>query len=49
MVAVRSLHPEGIRIGPKSVAYLQGWDQDKLSSIQFSVEKAKPLDEKKGG
>lgn len=34
-----------LKIEVKSAAYLQGWEQDKYSRIQFDVRKTKALDE----
>jgi hypothetical protein len=36
--------PEGVTVEVKSAAYLQSWEQHKLSSVQFSVRKTKALD-----
>jgi hypothetical protein len=40
--------PEGIRIEVKSAAYLQSWDQDTYSTIQFNVEKRRALNARTG-
>lgn len=41
--------PEGVAVEVKSAAYFQSWDQEKLSTIQFNVEKTTPLDDENGG
>lgn len=39
---------EGLKIEVKSAAYLQTWEQDHYSNIQFNIEKTKELDVVKG-
>jgi len=38
------LTPDGIKIEVKSAAYLQSWEQKKLSKISFSTKLSKPWD-----
>ncbi|MEJ8803409.1 hypothetical protein [Pontibacter sp. H249] len=38
------LTPDGIKIEVKSAAYLQSWEQSKLSKISFSTKLSKPWD-----
>jgi len=42
------LTPSGIRVEVKSSAYLQSWEQRKLSNIRFSIAPAKHYDESTG-
>jgi len=38
------LTPDGVKVEVKSAAYLQSWEQKKLSKISFSTKLAKPWD-----
>jgi hypothetical protein len=45
---ITTQEPERIKVEVKSAAYLQSWEQNKYSAIQFNVEKTTPPNEDKG-